>query len=109
MQSQFAQKLERNCSGHVISVTCLLFINYLPHLVTSLCQCGVQLAQMGRAGIPSVPGFAQVLRRALRLLQAPVEDWLHCYILYKPQTVSFGNSLGPRIDLDGSLVLLTMA
>lgn len=47
----------------MISVTCLFFVHYLPHLVTSLCQCGVQLAHMGWAGFPSVPGFAQVLHR----------------------------------------------
>lgn len=108
-ESVFAQNFEKMCAGHVISVICLFFINYLPHLVTSLCHCGVRLVQMCWAGFPSVPHVI------LSLPQVTLDGWRHilyhilCHILCKPQTTSFGSSLGPHIDLGGSLILLTVA
>lgn len=69
MKSQFAQNLERKCSGHVISVTYLLFIKYFLHLITSLCPCGFMLVQMCWAGFPQVPDLAQPLHRTLSQVQ----------------------------------------
>lgn len=79
---------------------CSFFINYLSSLVPSLYHCDVQLVQMCWARPSLELGLAQVLHIA-QPPPAPTEDWLHCHIPSKPQTVSSGSSLSRHIEWDG--------